>query len=593
MSYCVFDCETTGLDSFQGDVMFAFCLAFIDGDRIRVDVYRLDEGDRERLRAIAILQTIMSDLIIEVIGHNIKFDLKFARALGIVIPEGKIFHDTMIMSQLLNNLAPSHGLKDLAWRYRKIPRDTEKEVKRIAQARGGYHRVPKHIMEKYQKEDGENPMCLFLLWLPIFKKDPVLWEDYRNEMELIVETIHMEEFGIKLDIHGCRKMLSWLEEELHGVTKLCLSMFGEIPNLNSNDQVNYLLYKKLKMPILKYNEGGSASSDKDTVTLLRETHPHPFLDAILKQRSYTKGISMLNGYMEHADSNYIIHPNIKTNEARTGRQSSERPNLQNVSKELTLKNPFAVPLRRVFRCHSGHVMPLVDYAGIELRLIIDRAGEESLIELLRAGGDPHNECGQVWYGDWVRPELRWSGRVDKAARKPLRDAGKNATFGKGYGAALPKIANTLGLSIEETQPGFREFCKRWPKVAYYTAISSRRVLESGHIRTAFGRKLNVDREHAYAGANYDIQGTAAGILKRAQVRIGKFLRKKYPEVRMVLPVHDELIFSYPRTMLGCQEEVVQDVSKIMTTMPEIQAPLEVEWKQTTTTWADARDLKFK
>lgn len=570
--------------------MFSYCIGRLDGDEIKVDIYRLDASETERKRGIEVLQRFFNDTTIEKVGHNIKFDLKFARHLGIKIPRETVIHDTMIMSQLQNNLAPSHGLKEIMWRLRGTPRDTEKAVRQMAAARGGYHRVPDHIMRKYQFEDGENALLLALLWLPKLKKEPKVWADYRNEMDLIWHTIRMEEFGLMLDIREARKTLDWLEEELHQINQRCLALFGSIPNLNSAAEVNYHLYKKLKLPVLEYTAGGAPSADKDVILKLREEHYHPFLDDIIKQRSYTKGVAMLSNYMEHADSSYIIHPNIKTNEARTGRQASDNPPLQNVAKQPGLKTPFAVPLRRVFRCHPGHVMPLCDYAAIELRLIIDRAGEQSWIDLLKNHGDPHNEAGAVWFGDWVRPELRWSARADKAARKPLRDAGKNATFGKGYGAGLPKIAATLGLSLDEAKPGFDTFCRTWPKVAYFTNISAKKVLEQGYVETPFGRKLRVEKGMAHAGANYDIQGTAAGILKRAQVRVGEYLDKHWPEVRMVLPVHDELIFSYPRNLLPYKNEVLKEISTLMTQMAEIKVPLEVEWKQTTTTWADARGI---
>lgn len=590
MSYAVFDVETTGLDPFQGDIMFAYCLGFVDDDSIRVDVYRLDAGDASRLHAIDVLQKFFDDLSIEKIGHNIKFDLKFAQALGIVIPEGTITHDTMIISQLLNNLAPGHGLKDLAWRFRGIPRDTEKEVKRIAQARGGYHRVPKHIMEKYQKEDGENPMLLFLMWLPQLKKDPALWADYRNEMDLIMETIRMETYGLRLDLVKCKEMVEWMETDLHNMTNECLEMFGEIPNIKSGPQLTHILYNKLKLPVLKETKKGNASTAKDVVELLYEKHPHPFLFMVLKTRSYTAGVTMINSYIKHADSNQVIHTDIQTNQAKTGRQSSKNPPLQNVSKEKNNTTRFAVPMRKIFCCHPDHVLILCDYASIELCLIIDRAQEQSLIDLLKADGDPHSECGSVWFGDSARPELRWSSRPDKKARKDLRDIGKGLTFGKAYGAAKPKLAGVAGMSIDEFTPGYQEFCKRWPKIANYTATSARRVLDNGYVVTAFGRKLYVNKDKAYMGANYDIQGTAAGILKRAQVRVGRFLRENYPEVRVLLPVHDELIFSYPRKLLDQRGVILTEVSRLMTTMDEIQAPLKVEWKMSETTWADAKEL---
>lgn len=586
-----FDVETTGLDPFQGDEIFAYCIGRVEGDEIIVDIHRIDTDPQARRRGLDILQKFFNDTTIEKVGHNIKFDLKFVRAAGVTIPDDTIIHDTMIMSQLLNNLAPSHSLKDLAWRYRGIHRDVEKDVKRIAQARGGYHRVPDHIMRKYQVQDGENTLLLFHLWEPIFRADPLLWEDYRNEMDLILETIRMEEFGLRLDFAEVKKLITWMEEELHSIQKFCLSTFGEVPNLNTSEQVNYFLYRKLKLPILEYTDNLAPSSDKDVLLKLRETNPHPFIDCVLKQRSYTKGIAMLEGYLKHADANFIIHPNIKTNEARTGRQASEKPNLQNVSKSEALKNPFPVPLRRVFRAHKGHVMPLVDYAAIELRLIVDRSEEEELIKCLQVGDDPHKLISSVWYGDWVRPAMRWSS-ADPALRKILRGSGKNANFAVPYGAALPKVATTLGLSIEETIPGYKEVKSRWPRFGHFTAISAKKVIETGAIHTAFGRKLRVQRDAAYAGANYDIQGTAAGILKRAQVRIGRYLRKECPEVRMVMPIHDELIFAYPRHLLRYQEEILRRVSHIMVDMKEIRVPLEVEWKMTTTTWESARELKL-
>ena len=585
-----FDVETTGLDPFQGDYVFAYCIGWLRGDSIEVEVVRLDKEDKQK--GIERLQNFFNDTSIEKVGHNIKFDLKFIRALGIKVPDETIIHDTMIMSQLLNNLAPSHSLKELIWRFRGTPRDTEKDVQRIAQARGGYHRVPEHIMHQYQIQDGENTLLLYLLWEDEFRKSPKLWEDYRNEMDLIMETIRMEEFGVRLDFHAVKKLTAWMEDELQEVSKYCLSTFGEVPNLNSPEQVNYFLYKKLKLPILEYTKQSAPSSDKDVLLKLREVSPHPFIDCILKQRSYTKGVSMLEGYLKHCDNNFIIHPNIKTNEARTGRQSSEKPNLQNVSKSEVLKNPFPVPLRKVFRCHYGHVMPLVDYSGIEMRLIIDRAEEQSLIEALHRNEDVHALMAAIWYGDHIPTKMRWSS-ADSKHKKTLRSAAKNSNFAKAYGAALPKVAATLGLSIEETIPGLKEFCRLWPRVAFFTNISAQKVIDKGHILTAFGRKLNVQRDAAYAGANYDIQGTAAGILKRAQVRIGKYLRNKCPEVRMVLPIHDELIFSYPRNLLQHQKEILGEVSKIMTELAEIRVPLEVEWKMTTTTWDAASELNLR
>ncbi len=585
------DIETTGLFPYAGDKMFSFCIGRFEGDQIVVEIHHLDHDEQARKRGIVVLQKFFNDTSVAKVNHNIKFDLTFIKLLGIQIPEETEFHDTMIMSQLLQNLAPSHGLKELAWKLRGMPLDLEKKVRQIAMARGGFHKVPRHMLEEYQVHDAQNPLLLYRLWEPILRASPTVWEDYRNEIDLILETIHMESFGICLDFRECRLLLERLETDLHQIGQNCLSTLGEIPNLNSSDQINYYLYKKYKLPILEYTPGGAPSSDKDVLLKLRELHPHPFLDAVLKQRSYSKGVAMLHGYMKHTDSSGIIHPNIKTNEARTGRQSSANPNLQNVSKSEGLKNPFPVPMRKIFRAQPGYVMHLADYAGIELRLIVDRAEENDLIAVLKRDEDPHELLSSYWYGDWVRPEVRWSSS-DDGRRKVLRGAGKNANFAMPYGAGPDKIASALNLSLDETMPGFRAIRERWPRFAHFTNISAQKVLQNGYIETAFGRKLNVEKDIAYAGANYDIQGTAAGILKRAQVRVGKWLRKNAPEFRPVIPIHDEIIFNFLRQYLPDEKYLLTQVSKIMTEMSEIRVPLKVDWKRSTSTWDAARALKL-
>jgi DNA polymerase-1 len=595
MSY---DVETTGLNPYDGDTMFAFSTGrYLGGDDIETKVYRLDgrTGDRivtsDRAKSLKALQDFFDDTSIHKVAHNYKFDYSFTKMLGIRVPKETVWHDTMLMSQLLRNLAPAHGLKELCWELAGFNMTEDKKIKAYAKAHGGFHRVPVDKMTKYQHDDARRAIMLYETFEPHMHERPKLWEDYRNEIALAYETQRLEEHGLMVDRRNCQKLITWLENELEQIEHSQLSTFGEIINLNSGVQVGRMLFKKLGLPPLKFTEGGQYGTDKDVLLKLRETHPHPALDLILKQRSYTKGLEMVKSYLDFAGEDDVVHPTINTNQARTGRESGERPNLQNVSKEEALKNPFAVPARKAFKCFPGHVLYLVDYSGIEMRLIIDRAGEEELLEVLRNGGDPHAIAASIFYGKHVPPSLQWE-LADKAARKVLRSAAKNGSFGKAYGAGLAKVCATLGLSVPQGKPGFDEYCRRFPKVAHFTSNTSKKIKEFGYIETPFGRRLNVEYDKAYAGANYDIQGTAGGILKRAQVRCAQWLEDNFPEVRLVLPIHDELIFSYPRKLMPHKQHILSNISRIMTDMPEIRAPLEVEWKVTTTDWNSAQEFKL-
>lgn len=591
MSY---DTETTGLNPYNGDEMFSFSIGkYLGGDNYETHVYRLDGKDGgNREKHLRILQDFFDDTSIHKTAHNYKFDLSFTKQLGIRIPRETVWHDTMLMSQLLRNLAPSHGLKELCWELAGFDMSGDKKIKELAKVHGGFHRVPVPLMTKYQHDDAKRGMMLYEVFSPHMKARAKLWEDYRNEIALAYETQRLEEHGLMLDRRNCTKLITWLENELEQIEHAQLNTFGEIINLNSGDQVSRMLFKKLGLPPLKLTKSGEKfATDKDVLLTLREKNPHPAIDLILKQRSYSKGLEMVRSYIDFAGENDVIHPTINTNQARTGRESGERPNLQNVSKEEALKNPFAVPARKAFKCFPNHLLYLVDYSGIEMRLIIDRAGEEELIEVLKRKGDPHAIAAECFYGNAVPASLQWA-QADKATRKILRSAAKNGSFGKAYGAGLAKVAATLGLTIPQCTPGFNLYCNRFPKVAHFTSITSKKIKEFGFIETPFGRRLNVEYDKAYAGANYDIQGTAGGILKRAQVRVAQWLDNNYPEVRLVLPIHDELIFSYPRKLLSHKQEILGNISRIMTTMPEIRVPLDVEWKVTATDWNSAQEFKL-
>ena len=639
MKYVAFDTETTGMKKYEGDQIFAYSLTDWNGETA---VHRIPwtpgSLDFRRHDNYLRLQDFWHDTSIAKIMHNAKFDLAFCRANGIIIPSNTEFHDTMIMSQMLQNLAASHALDALAemiFKYR-APADDEvakeaskhrrKYLKEHPNARIGlsfYQFVNEQLMTRYQIADGDRTQLLYQCFAPKLHRDPRMWADYLNELDLIISTIHEEEHGILIDVRQSKKLVDFLSSELKIIQKESKELIGKDVNFNSSKQVVDML-TELGVKLEKTNaKGDSFSAAKDVLIDIRDEHP--IVNKILKFRAYDKGITMIESYLDLMNpADNLVHANIKTNHAVTGRQSCSEPNLQNVTKELSINTVYGIPARRCFRAEPEHVIFLVDYAGIELRLIVSESGEEEFIEAMKRGDDVHGMAASCLYGDnwnealymidnptskkpeWMKPLVTEIIAKDvakgnqprhhedvsifKQIKKNMRDGAKNFEFGIAYGGGYAAITHSLvGLVENQKRTGHSAFCKRWPKIAYFTPNIIKMVQAQGFLTTSYGRKLYVKRSQAYTGSNYIIQGSAAGILKRGQNRIDEYCRFEHDNrIRQMVPIHDELIIKYPRDLLAQRDYILSDIAHLMTFQPEIKVPLEVEWKMTTTNWAAAK-----
>ena len=443
-------------------------------------------------------------------------------------------------------------------------------------------------MREYQRRDIERTLLLFEFFHPKVSKDPRIYADYLNELELVKTTQRMEETGIIIDRGASAKLLSFLENEIDKLAYDLHKELGFIVNLNSTQVIKHILFNILKLPVLEFNEEtGNAVVDKDVLFEYRKRYPLPILELILKSRSYGKASGMIKNYLDHCLQDGVIHPNIKTNHARSGREACDNPNMQNVSKEINVKNPYPVPLRKCFRARPGYVLLFYDYSGIEIRLIIEATREPEMLQILQEGGDPHSIAAEIFYEDQYRNE------TDRKVKKSLRGAAKNAHFALAYGAGAGTIALALNIPPEEAVRRVTNYKLRFPLIGKFSQTTAYQVINQGFITTSFGRKLRINREKSYAACNYLIQGTAAGIIKRAQVNLTKLIDQKYgwDTLRILVPIHDELVLEMSRGLLPHLKEVYQDIRTTMITMPDIVAPLEVEGKMSTNTWFDAKELK--
>jgi len=584
-----YDTETNGLSVHQGHRMFAFSYGDAGGN---IDVHRLDKEPRRSLKSIRVLKDIWGQNKRDVpkIMHNAKFDLHFTQALLETDLLDHEIHDTMIMSNLLQSAMPSHALKDLAYWLASVPKDDEDEIK--AFLKGGridYSIVPEHLMDTYQRRDIERTMLLYLFFYPKIKERPKLLELYNMEMKLIKTTCRMEDRGLMVDLKACDQVIAELEagaeEAMDGIAVIA----GERINVNSPTKLQWLLFDKCKLPIVgKTKKSRQPSTDKSAMALLRDTCEHPVLDLVLKYRSWYRGVGMINSYKEHAGSDCIIHPNLRTCGARTGRQSCSDPNLHNIEKSGTLLNPFPVPARRCFRPRPGYVNFHIDYSGIEFRLLAHFAEDFRVIKAIKNGLDPHVRAAEIFYRE------KFIGEKSKKKRDAMRGAAKNTNYAICYAAGMTKMAKVLGVFYDaEFKRRFGAYKMEFPMLVGLSPKLARIAKEVGYVDTHAGRRIHVPKDKSYVATNWIVQGSAADIMKEAEVRVDKYLQETTgDEVRIILSIHDELILEYPIKRMKEAKGVMRRVANEMTRDFGYLIPLEVDVGIVKKNWEEKKEFKL-
>lgn len=580
--YLIFDVETYNsrqkfyskeVSPYDGDRIFAYAYCYMS-DPNNITVVR---GDMDRL------QNLINSAE-RIVAHNYKYEYAVLKTNNINIPDHIEWHDTMTLSQLLQNDRFSHALDSVIADY--VPpsilnnwKRVDDEVSKEAKANGGYHKVNKRLMRQYQINDIMRTACLFKLFYPKVYENKRLHETYRIEIDVIKVTESMERHGIMLHIDNCNELIAWLHNELNDIRDEVFSLYGEYINLNSAPQVQNLLFNKLGMtPIIINEKSGEPSVDKGVLLKLKELYNEPILDLIIKQRSYKNGIATIKSYIKLADENGYIHPSILTNHADTARQSCRKPNLQNVAKSKAQDNPYPVPARKCFTKPRNRVFYFVDYAGIEMRLGAFDANEKEILDIIANDGDVHHPTSELFFGSEYTKEER--------------GAAKSTGFGILYGAGAFRLAQTLNRDINEVKTMLDKYSMRFPNLFNYASNSIKEAKETGGINTVFGRFLNVPRNQLYAAANYRIQHIAAMILKIAEINVYKLFMKKWTQCNLVIPIHDELVFETPVYKRSIEKEMLNDIKEAMVNIPHIGVKLDVEYKKSFTTWEDAVKYEY-
>jgi DNA polymerase-1 len=563
--------------------MFAFSTCDSNG---KTDVVRLDGplvrqrvGKQKLKKLWKAPNTVLS-------SHDAKFDFTATEQFTEQkIPEDLDFHCSLTLARLLRSDLRSYALKDLLWVLAGYSRDDESEVKLSARGVGkDYSKVDEDVMRRYQAQDAERGELLTLFLLDRLKEAPAgIREVYDWERRLIWATKRMEGRGIYFRQNTAKLLCRKLERQAADALNEIEHITGEHINPKSDKQVARYLHERLGLPIEKRTAGGAPSTDKYVLTACYEKTKDPVLLAMLKFRSYSGAKSSVEGYIELAGSDSIIHSDINNCGAQTGRQAISNPNLQNVQ-VIGRDNPYAVPVRMVFGPRPDHFNLHADFASVEMMTLVQYSKDPVMMQAFKDGISPHDLAGEVWYGN------RWL-RSSGEERKALYNAAKAGNFGWHYGAGLGRMAEILGLSRSEVNRLAPEYRRRFPGAASLPARIREIVMEFGAVTTDFGRRINVPKSKPYVGVNYISQGTAADILKRAQVRVGEYLAEAWGDLAgIILPIHDELVIECHMSLMPKLKEIVHEVTDQMVDAPEMIVPLKVDWQIARRDWAHLEDL---
>lgn len=528
-----FDTETTGLDPLQAELVgIAFSWEVGKGYYVPIPE---DAGEREA--RLAVLRPFFEAEQIQKIGQNIKFDLKVMRSHGVTV-KGSLF-DTMIAHYLINP-DMRHNMDILAETYLQYK---TKPITELIGKKGknqlSMREVPLAEQTEYAVEDADITLQL----KKHFEKEleaGKLTELYQNiELPLVPVLAAMEAEGIMLDESFLKNLSEELSQDVVRLEKGIYEQAGEEFNLASPKQLGPILFDKLKLVDKpKKTKTGQYSTAEDVLSSLAKDHQ--IVADILEWRSYRK---LLSTYVD-ALPNEInpktgrVHTIYSQAVAATGRLSSNNPNLQNIP----IRTERGRQVRKAFVPRdSEHILMAADYSQIELRVIAALSGEENMIEAFVQGQDIHAATAAKVFGV----------PVAEVSREQRANA-KTVNFGIIYGVSAFGLSNQTNLSRSEAKELIDTYYETYPKLKAYIAKQVEFARENGYVETVLGRKRYLkdinSRNAIVRGAaernavNAPIQGSAADIIKIAMIRIHQKMQEENFRSKMLLQVHDELVF---------------------------------------------------
>lgn len=524
------------------------------------------------------LKPILENERIKKYGQNIKYEILLLKREGIDLKG--IHFDTMVASYLLNPGKLNHNLSDIAIEYLShkmtpISALIGKGKKEITMDEVEIERVT-----PYACADAEIVLRLAEIMEPRLKEKGLEKLFHKVEMPLVKVLAEMEASGVLIDKEYLGSLSKEFARELAELERKIYSLAGEKFNINSPKQLSYILFEKLKLPVIEKIKTGYSTKEG----VLRELVPsHELPGLLIKYRELAK---LKSTYIDALPllinpQTGRVHTSFNQTVTATGRLSSSEPNLQNIP----IRTELGRKIRKAFIPQKGYLLLSADYSQIDLRVLAHISKDESLRNAFFKGEDVHSRTACEIFGvtkEEVTPELR---RI-----------AKTVNFGLSYGMSPFGLSKDLGISLEEAENYITKYFERYKGVKEYIEKIIEEAREKGYVTTLLKRRryiLEINspdprlRNFAQRVAiNTPIQGTSADIIKVAMLRISERIKREGLKSRMIIQIHDELLFEVPKDEV---EKVSKLAKEIMESSIELEVPIKVDIK-TGKNWAQLENV---
>lgn len=561
-SFC-FDSETTGIDPNQAELVgMSFSVKSHEAYYVPIP-----EDQTEARQVVHEFKAIFENGNICKVGQNIKYDAIMLKWYGVEV-RGAYF-DTMIAHYLLEPEL-RHSMDYMSETYLKYqPVKINELIGKKGKGQLTMRQVEVDLVKDYAAEDADITLQLQEFLEPQLKKDSLDELYYKIEEPLIKVLVDLEYEGIKVDVDFLKEYSVELGKEILKLEDKIYEQVGEKFNIGSPKQVGEILFDKLKAPGGKKTKTGQYSTSEDILADL--ANYVPVAGDILKHRGLQK---LLSTYVDALPKMINprtgrIHSSFNQALAATGRLSSNNPNLQNIP----IRSAEGARVREAFVPRDEHhLLVSADYSQIELRLIAEISGDEAMLEAFQSGQDIHKATAARVFGvpfEEVTTEQRYRS--------------KTVNFAIIYGGGATLLGRSLGIKRTEASELIAQYFNQYPGLKKYMERTVADARQNGYVTTLMGRrrylreinsKSQLERSIAERVAiNTPIQGTAADMIKIAMVDIHKALIEGNFQTKMILQVHDELIFDTPKEEVEAIQPIV--IEKMKNALPNLKVPIEV------------------
>ncbi|RRQ45475.1 DNA polymerase I [Chryseobacterium sp. SC28] len=530
-----FDTETTSLNELEAELI-GMSFSYKKGLAYYIPI---SENKEDAQKTIELFRPFFEAENVLKIAHNLKYDYKVLQNYNIEV-QGKIF-DTMIAHYLLNPDG-RHGMDYLAEMYLDYkPVSIESLIGKKGKNQLTLREVDLETQTAYAAEDADVTFQLYELFAPQLIKENLEELFYKVEMPLMKVLAKMELTGVKLDSNWLAQESIDLENDLRVLETKIFELSGENFNMNSPKQLGEILFDKMQLdPKAKKTKTGQYATSEDVLQKL--SSKHEIIGLILEYRTLQKlkstYVDALPGQIDKKDGR--VHTTFAQTVAATGRLASLNPNLQNIP----IRTLRGQQIRGAFVSDEGKKIISADYSQIELRLIAEISGEQNMIAAFQNGEDIHASTAAKLFNVAL-----------EEVTKIQRSQAKTVNFGIIYGQGAFGLADQTGLSRSEAKKMIDAYFESYPRLKEYMNEQIEKARKLGYVETILGRKRHlkdinstnfVVKGHAERNAvNAPIQGSAADIIKLAMIKIDEELETQNLETKMLLQVHDELLFEAP------------------------------------------------